>query len=267
MLPISVIVVARNAERTLTQCLEAIVRNCPAEIIVIDGNSDDRTLELAKIFTSKIFTDNGNGVSMAHQIGLEVATQEYISFIDSDIIITNDALPVMYDELRQKGLSNIQATRLAADKKTYWERAHAHHLKLWEHQNKSGISACVMDRKMALCVGFDSKINIAGDDYDFLLRLRKRGFKTGTSSALVFHHHRSNFLDFARQRIWYGRGKAQLIKKYGFTKLDLWPLVSDTYQVIQCVRKAQISFIPYFIVDCVLQSAGIIKDILKIKPR
>ena len=50
MLPITVIVPVRNAEAMVEDCLAGIVRANPGEIIVVDGNSTDRTLEIARRF-------------------------------------------------------------------------------------------------------------------------------------------------------------------------------------------------------------------------
>ena len=63
-LPISVIIVAKNAERTIEECLEKIRRNDPVEIIIIDGDSTDRTVEIARKFTRRIYSDGGRGWPM-----------------------------------------------------------------------------------------------------------------------------------------------------------------------------------------------------------
>ena len=59
VLPISVIVPAKNAESTIEECLISVQRNNPAEIIVVDGNSSDRTVEIARRYTEEIYSDEG----------------------------------------------------------------------------------------------------------------------------------------------------------------------------------------------------------------
>ena len=46
-MPISVIIAAKNAESTIEECLDSVRRNNPAEIIVVDGNSSDKTVKIA----------------------------------------------------------------------------------------------------------------------------------------------------------------------------------------------------------------------------
>jgi len=48
-LPISVIIVAKNAESTIEECLDSVRRNNPAEIIVVDGLSTDKTVSLSRL--------------------------------------------------------------------------------------------------------------------------------------------------------------------------------------------------------------------------
>ena len=61
-LPISVIIVARNSERTIEECMNSVQRNNPAEIIVVDGNSTDSTIEIAKRYTKRVYSDKGRGL-------------------------------------------------------------------------------------------------------------------------------------------------------------------------------------------------------------
>ena len=84
-LPISVIIIAKNAERTIEECLSAVKKSNPAEIIVVDGNSTDRTVEIARRYTEHIYPDEGKGIGYARQLGAEMASQEYIAYVDSDV--------------------------------------------------------------------------------------------------------------------------------------------------------------------------------------
>lgn len=45
---VSVIVCAKNAERTIEQHLESVTRNNPSDIIVVDYGSTDKTVEISR---------------------------------------------------------------------------------------------------------------------------------------------------------------------------------------------------------------------------
>ncbi len=63
MLDLTVVVPVRNAELFIDDCLASIVRAHPREIIVVDGNSTDSTVERARQFPVTILSDEGKGVS------------------------------------------------------------------------------------------------------------------------------------------------------------------------------------------------------------
>jgi len=83
---ISVIVPARNEEKTIAKCLKAIKdQNYPnKEIIVVSNNSQDKTIEIAKKFTNKVFNEPVLGAAKARNTGAKKAQGSILVFIDAD---------------------------------------------------------------------------------------------------------------------------------------------------------------------------------------
>lgn len=91
---ISAIVLTKNSEKTLAGCL-ATLKWCD-EIIVIDDNSIDNTLEIAQKYTKKVLRHSlNNNFSRQRNFGLEKATGEWVLFVDSDEVVT----PSLRDEI------------------------------------------------------------------------------------------------------------------------------------------------------------------------
>lgn len=87
---ISAIILAKNEERNIARCLQS-VKWCD-EVIVIDDNSSDKTLEIAKKHKAIVYSHPlNNNFSAQRNWGISKARQEWILFIDSDEIVT-DAL-------------------------------------------------------------------------------------------------------------------------------------------------------------------------------
>lgn len=258
-LPISVIIVARNAEKTIEDCLKSVQNNCPSQIIIIDDQSQDKTLEISRKYTKEIYSNEGWGISFARQLGLNRANQEYVSFVDSDITLTEGSLAQMLEEVKTLGYANIQARQQPTRCDTYWEWAVDQHYKLRESRNTSQLSACVLRKDIALKINFDPSIRIAGEDFDFLTRLQAEGFKVGVSTAVVYHVHRSNFKSFVKQRFWYGRSLPFLIKKYFPGKKETWAPGVMLYWLGWSVVKGKFKMIPYFLVNGVVETLGMIK--------
>lgn len=87
---LTVIIPVYNEEKYLRRCLDSIVRQTeqPDEVIIIDDGSTDGSLEIIKEYCAtlgwKYKSKINGGVSVARNVGLELSTSEYITFLDSD---------------------------------------------------------------------------------------------------------------------------------------------------------------------------------------
>ena len=89
---ISVVIPTYNAEKYLAQCLQSIIeQDYPKdklEIIIVDGGSTDRTIEIAKKFENiKILYNPLRTGEAGKALGAKIAKNEIIAFIDSDNIL------------------------------------------------------------------------------------------------------------------------------------------------------------------------------------
>ena len=88
---ISAIIATYNSERTLDACLESIRKqNYPQkkiEIIIVDGGSNDKTLEIARKYKCKIIIRSGSKAEEAKAYGLQKAKGELIADFGSDNIL------------------------------------------------------------------------------------------------------------------------------------------------------------------------------------
>jgi len=259
-LPVSAIIIARNSEEHIENCLRAVQSNNPAEIILVDGNSTDGTLNIARMYTYKIYSDDGRGESYARQLGAEKASQEYISYIDSDAILTEGALSTMLTEFNTSDYISIKALVLPGDKITnYWQRSQEQHRKLRHVENSIGTLACIFRRETIMKFPFDLSPRGLLDDSDLEYRLKKVGYKFGTSTAIVFHPHRATFKEFVKRRFKDGRGMARFVHKHGPWHAGVWPPLHLFYWVGVSIIKGKPKMIPYFVVNGVTQTAGMIK--------
>lgn len=88
---ISVIVPVYNVEKYLEKCIESIINQTykNLEIILVNDGSLDNSLKICNKYENidsriKVINKENGGLSDARNKGLEVATGDYISFIDSD---------------------------------------------------------------------------------------------------------------------------------------------------------------------------------------
>jgi glycosyltransferase involved in cell wall biosynthesis len=85
----------KNSQHLLAKCLTSIYRNVPIKnLIVIDGFSTDRTLEIIEQFNRKygnvqVFQMEGSRAK-ARTEGIHKVTTDWFMFIDSDVLLCRD---------------------------------------------------------------------------------------------------------------------------------------------------------------------------------
>jgi glycosyltransferase involved in cell wall biosynthesis len=91
----SVIVPARNAQRTLARCLDSLTAQTSADIetIVVDDHSTDNTAAIASRYPVTVIALRQHaGVSAARNRGAEAARGEVLLFLDADVILAPGAI-------------------------------------------------------------------------------------------------------------------------------------------------------------------------------
>ncbi len=88
---VSVIIPVYNTERHLDKCIKSVISQSypDIEIILIDDGSTDSSAEICDMYEKKddrikTVHKNNEGVIIARDVGVSMATGEFISFLDSD---------------------------------------------------------------------------------------------------------------------------------------------------------------------------------------
>ncbi len=93
---ISVIVPTYNEESNIEECLKSLsnqsIPRSEYEIIVVDGNSKDRTREIAEKYADLVFIQTRKKVGGARNDGAEASKGDIIATTDADCIIPRDWL-------------------------------------------------------------------------------------------------------------------------------------------------------------------------------
>lgn len=265
-LPISVITIAKNAEETIQECLDSVQRNSPAEIILVDGNSSDKTVEIARGYTDRIYSDEGKGLAFARQLGAEMASQEYIAYVDSDVVLTEGALATLLTEFQRSGDISISAHQLpGAKNQGYWGWASYQHTRyslLRRQQQYLATMACLLRRETIIKYRFDTSGYL--DDTLLESKLKREGYRLGVSSATVYHNKRTDFKSIVNYRFFLGSLAPSVLKKEGLWHAEYWPPVVMLYWLGFCLIKGKPKLIPYFLVNGMVWTAGMVKGFFEL---
>src|SRR6059058_917880 len=99
VLDISVVVPARNAEHLIGDCLRSIAWSQPREIIVVDGDSTDATVDIALRHGARVLSDGGAGLPAARRMGAQASQGRWVALIDADVRLAEGDLGRLLDEL------------------------------------------------------------------------------------------------------------------------------------------------------------------------
>lgn len=236
---ISVVIIAYNEEATIDYCIEAACQQDYPRvdaIIVVDGNSTDRTQEIARQWQKKdkrirIIIEDPNrphrGTSEARRAGIEAAQGEYVLLLNGDVTVASSYVSSLMNFLQNNNLTGVAGLRWCRNATfvedfvniRYWftYQANPKHI---QHPDYLSSDAALYRRADLLSVGnFDPALTGAGDDFDIGCRLVSHNKHLRYySSLLIFHKdkHYRNPIRYICQRLWYGQGMAQLGGKYPF---------------------------------------------------
>jgi len=89
MTKLSVVIIAHNEEGIIQHCLDS-VKQIADEIIVVDSNSDDRTVEICRTNGCKVFHRAFDGYGTQKQFAVDQAINDWILSVDADEVLTKE---------------------------------------------------------------------------------------------------------------------------------------------------------------------------------
>jgi glycosyltransferase involved in cell wall biosynthesis len=92
---ISTVILTKNEEQNIERCIKSIL-TISDEIIVVDCLSDDRTVEIVRKYTDRVYLNPWPGFSRQRMFALEKTTHDWVLWIDAD----EEASPELLDEIR-----------------------------------------------------------------------------------------------------------------------------------------------------------------------
>lgn len=104
---ISIIVPVYNMEQYIGETIESVLKQTMSdwELILVNDGSNDRSLDICRDYAThnvriKVIDMSNSGVSAARRCGLQVASGEYVTFLDGDDLLFSDALEYAYRTLK-----------------------------------------------------------------------------------------------------------------------------------------------------------------------
>ena len=221
---VSVVVPARNAARTLADCIRSLV--CvdypPArrEILIVDNGSTDDSRTIIEQFPVTYLSESRRGPSHARNRGIESSHGEIIAFTDADCVVTSRWLRSLIACFDEDDVWAVAGEILAYPPHTWAEYYMARRRRCWQRAALLAarpymVTANVAFRRRTFDrIGLFDPRFITGQDQDFSWRFLRAGLAIRYAPAAVVHHrHRAGPQDFFVQQLGWARG-AVLLRRH-----------------------------------------------------
>lgn len=221
---VSVLVHTRNSQRTVKKHLESI-RNQSyenIEIIVVDNNSTDETVEIAKKFTDNIY-NFGPERSAQRNFAAKKSSGEYLLVPDSDMILGQNVVKECVDLIeKDKKIKSIVIPERSMGK-GFWSEC-----KILERSFYLGVdwieAARFFDRKVFEEMGGYDEKNTGTEDYDLPQRIKKKYGRESVGRISEFIVHDEGGISLLKQ----------LKKKFYYAKnLDIYKKNNSDFYDLQ----------------------------------
>jgi glycosyltransferase involved in cell wall biosynthesis len=214
-----VVVIARNEERHIAACLEAVLHaigNLPqTQVIVVDSGSTDRTVQIARAYPVQIYRYAGPKYSAAagRRVGFERARAQYVLFVDGDCCMEPGWIEVGLERLE----ADLDAAVVYGRRREVFEDGTARAAHGAPAAEEYGLGGNALYRSDALrsAGGFNPYL-IAGEEGELLGRLAAAGYRAIAIPRTMFTHHtlaKSSVRGFvSRLRRGLARGRGQTLR-------------------------------------------------------
>ena len=194
---ISLIIPAFNEEKILGRCLRSIeAQNYhDYEVVIVDGGSSDKTLDIAERYKHKILTlprRRPHEVSLARNFGARYAEGEILAFIDADIVLPSGFLSVLDKCFENPEVVGVMCKVLPLEGNSIEKALYECNNVLMKTSNKIHILqlsyfSCISYRREPFIKmgGFREDLS-ACEDYDLALRLSKHGKMVFTDKITIY---------------------------------------------------------------------------------
>ena len=179
---VSVVIPTINEESSIGSVIDEIPEELDAEVVVVDSNSKDRTVEIAQEKGAKIINENRLGYGRAYKTGFENATGDIIVTLDGDLTYPASKIKELVDMLENEKLDFITCDRLTKLEKGVmslkhrfgnWVLTATAHI-LFGVKIKDSQSGMWIFRKSIL-----NKLNLTSDEMAFSEEIKIEAWKKG----------------------------------------------------------------------------------------
>jgi cellulose synthase/poly-beta-1,6-N-acetylglucosamine synthase-like glycosyltransferase len=219
---VSIIVTCRNNESTIGECLQSLTdQDYPSaiEIVVVDACSTDRTVEVAKQYTPKVFSEPLNAAA-AYNYAMQIASYQILGFVDADAKVEREWLKKLVPHLKEDKVAGVSGAIETWNTQNPWARSIGYELKnrysrIGKYTGRIATMNLLIKKSLIEeAGGWDAGLP-SQYDTDLGHRVSGLGYKFAYEpDAKCFHFNRQTVRAYWRQQLQYGKNTLKLYLKH-----------------------------------------------------
>lgn len=242
---VSIVVPVRNGEFTIGTLLDSLLNvnyDKKVEVVVVDGNSTDRTRDIVGKYPFKLVIEMKKGLNVARNTGIRNSSGEIIAFTDCDCFVPNDWVGKIVNNFEDPRvgcvsgnvtgfhddfLSQYADNSVVPVMRVFKKREELDMIKLLL-RFPAGCNMAFKRKVLEEVGGFDETIHYSFDEDELVERVCRAGYKMVLDpNVLILHKHRSSLRELLKQTFRYGRGVGLVLKRKRVKDtLSTWSLMS-----------------------------------------
>ena len=232
---ISVVVIARNEEESIGQCLASLVRvteGMRAEILFVDSDSTDSTVEVARSYPVRIAGLNPGSPlspSAGRWVGTSLSSGKYIFYVDGDMIVLDQWLPRAIEALADPALGGVGVKLFWVNPGDTITLDHKDDLPLGRVPGLGG-GAVYKRKALEECGGFNPFLR-GEEERELAYRLGRGGYSVMRMDVpMAVHLDKPRSIEENLERSTYFTGVGQIMRRHPFRSV-FWDLVIEHREV------------------------------------
>lgn len=214
---VSLIITTKNEEKILAKLLQSIKRQeyKNIETILVDNNSIDDTVKIAKKMAIKIF-NFGPERSAQRNFGAKKAKGKFVFVLDADMQLTSNVIGECIEIMN----NNKKMVALIIPEKShafsFWEKVKAYERSFYNLEGDSLTDAARFFKKEIFLKikGYDETIT-GPEDWDLTERIIKAGYRIGRTKNFIYHKETIvSLFDLARKKFYYALKAHRYLDKH-----------------------------------------------------
>lgn len=225
---VSVIVTTKNSANTVEDFLKSIKNQTykNIEIILVDNNSTDKTVDITKKYTKNIFI-KGPERSAQRNFGVSCAKGNFVLILDSDMVLTEDVVKECVELMdRDTSVGGIIVPEKSFGS-NFWAKVKAFEREINEGESYFEAARFFPKKIFLEFKGYDE--NLTGpEDWDLPQRILKK-YKISRIKSYILHNEgKASLINLMKKKYYYGLS----VHRY-LSKQKISPISSKTVYLLR----------------------------------